>query len=171
MYVLSLYCTWLASSLGSYLASSISLDRSAIAPCLAKSLTQAPSKPTTSGSVFDAAPVTSCCLVEAYGALSSLTLMVGFCVVKSAISLSNAPDGSSGAHHCANSSVTLPPELALSEPPEPQAPTNATSKAPVTAPSSRFIRDARTAMASSFYRDPSFLRGGPTLAACYVRGQ
>src|SRR5215212_5478423 len=103
----------------------MSADRSVIAPCLAKSLTHAPSRPTTSGSVFDAAPDTSCCFVDAYGALNSLTLIFGFCAVKSAMSLSNEPAGSSGAHHCENSSVTGPPELleSSSEPPQPTAAT------------------------------------------------
>src|SRR4029453_9131761 len=150
MYVLSLYCTWLASSLGSYLASSISLDRSAIAPCLAKSYTQAPSRPTTSGSVFDAAPVTSCCFVDAYGALSSLTLMLGFCAVKSLMILSNSPAGTPAPHHWANSSVTGPPEVASFEsPPPPQAPRRATVAAAVTTPVSRRSRDERAAIASS----------------------
>jgi hypothetical protein len=39
--------------------------RSAIAPWFAKSLTQAPSSPTTSGMVPDAAPAKSCSFVEA----------------------------------------------------------------------------------------------------------
>src|SRR3712207_5571310 len=96
-------------------------DRSVMAPCLAKSLTHAPSRPTTSGRVRDAAPETSCCLVDAYGPLSSLTLMFGFCVVKSEMILSKDPAGSSGAHHCANSSVTAPPSLVSPDSsPEPQ---------------------------------------------------
>src|SRR3982750_868589 len=121
MYVFPFTWTWLASWLGSKLACDMSAERSVIPPCLAKSLPQAPSRPTTSGSVLDAAPDTSCCLVFAYGAVSSLTLMLGFCAVKSDIILSNEPAGSSAAHHCANSSVTGPFEvLELPPPPEPQ---------------------------------------------------
>src|SRR3954454_23372425 len=97
-----------------------------MAPCLAKSLTHAPSRPTTSGSVFDAAPVTNCCLVDAYGALSSLTLTFGFCAVKSEIILSKEPAGRSPPHHWANSSVTGPADAASPESPEPQAAMNAT---------------------------------------------
>src|SRR4029453_17397196 len=124
MYVLPLTWTWLASWLGSNFASDMSADRSVMAPCLAKSFTQAPSRPTTSGSVRDAAPDTSCCLVDAYGARSSLTLMVGFCAVKSLTIFSSEPAGSSAPHHCANSSVTVPPLellLELSFPLEPHA--------------------------------------------------
>jgi hypothetical protein len=40
-------------------------DRSVIAPWSAKSLTQAPSRPTTSDMVPAAAPATTCSLVEA----------------------------------------------------------------------------------------------------------
>src|SRR4051812_35678197 len=141
MYVFPLIWTWLANWLVSYFASDIRAERSVIAPCFAKSFTQAPSRPTTSGSVFDAAPDTSCCLVDAYGALSSLTFMFGFCAVKSEMSLSNEPGGNSGPHHCANSSVTGPDALELPEsPPEPQ-PTAATPTiAAVATPSSRFSR-------------------------------
>src|SRR5690349_18289618 len=119
---------------------------SVMAPCLAKSLTQAPSRPTTSGRVLEAAPVISCCLVEAYGALSSLILMFGFCAVKSLTILSNSPAGSSAPHHWANSSVTAPPEAESLESPPPHAATNATVAAAVTAPITRFSRVARTAM-------------------------
>src|SRR3954466_15932321 len=112
----------------------MSLERSAMAPCLAKSLTHAPSRPTTSGSVLDAAPDTSCCLVDAYGALNSLTLIFGFCAVKSAMILSNEPCGSSAPHHCANSRVIGPCALELPESPlEPQpTPATATSAAAAT---------------------------------------
>src|SRR3954468_8088573 len=126
MYVLPLICTWLANWLGSYFASAMSAERSVMAPCLAKSFTHAPSRPTTSGSVFDAAPDTNCCLVDAYGALNSLTLMFWFCDVNSDISLSNDPCGSSGPHHCANSSVTGPCALESFEPPPEPQPTPAT---------------------------------------------
>jgi hypothetical protein len=90
-------------------------------------------------------------LVEAYGALSSLTLMVGFCAVKSAMILSKSPAGSSAPHHCANSSVTVPSELVPPESSEPHAPRNATRAVAVTAPITRFSRDERTAMAGSSY--------------------
>src|SRR6266545_4834284 len=100
MYVFPFTWTWLASWLGSYFASDMSAERSVMAPCLAKSFTHAPSRPTTSGSVRDAAPDTNCCFVDAYGALNSLTLIFGFCDVNSDMSLSNEPSGSSGAHHC-----------------------------------------------------------------------
>src|SRR3954469_1296965 len=113
-----------------------------MAPCLAKSFTHAPSRPTTSGSVFDAAPDTNCCLVDAYGALNSLTLMFWFCDVNSDISLSNDPCGSSGPHHCANSSVTGPCALESFEPPPEPQPTPATptiAAVAITA-SSRFSR-------------------------------
>src|SRR4051794_134500 len=142
MYVLPLTWTWLASWLGSYLASAISAERSVIAPCLAKSLTHAPSRPTTSGSVLEAAPDTSCCLVDAYGALNSLTVIFGFCAVKSAIIFSNEPCGSSAPHHCANSSVTGPFALELLElPPELQpTPATPTIAAAATTASSRFGR-------------------------------
>src|SRR4051812_8191959 len=119
---------------------------SVMAPCLAKSLTQAPSRPTTSGRVFEAAPVISCCLVEAYGALSSLILMFGFCAVKSLTILSRSPAGSSAPHHSANSSVTAPPEAEPPESLEPHAATKATVATAVTAPITRFSRVARTAM-------------------------
>jgi hypothetical protein len=62
------------------------------------------------------------------------------------MSLSNEPAGSSGAHHCANSSVTGPLELLELPPPEPQ-PTavTPTSAAAVTTPSSRFSRPCNLA--------------------------
>src|SRR6266511_3175748 len=147
MYVFPFTWTWLASWLGSYFASDMSLDRSVLAPCLAKSLTHAPSRPTTSGSVLDAAPDTNCCFVDAYGALNSLTLMFGFCAVKSDMSLSNEPAGSSGAHHCANSSVTGPPLELLESPLEPPQPTaaNPTIAAAVVTASSRFSRPCNPA--------------------------
>lgn len=65
MYVLPSTWIWLASWLSSKPASLISFDRSAITPCFAKSLTHAPSRPTTSGMVPEAAPAKSCSLVEA----------------------------------------------------------------------------------------------------------
>src|SRR5438067_4325209 len=140
MYVLPLIWTWLASWLESYFAEDMSAERFVIAPCLAKSLTHAPSRPTTSGSVLDAAPDTSCCLVDAYGALNSLTLIFGFCAVKSDIIFSNEPVGSSAPLHCANSSVTGPLVL-LEFPLELQAtPATPTIAAAATSASSRFGR-------------------------------
>ena len=113
-----------------------------MAPCLAKSLTHAPSRPTTSGSVLDAAPDTNCCFVDAYGPLSSLTLIFGFWAVNSDMSLSNDPAGSSGAHHCANSSVTVPSPLdpALDPELEPQPTAVAPSITTAITPSSRLVR-------------------------------
>src|SRR5437773_6131104 len=139
MYVLPLTWTWLTSWLGSYFASAMSAERFAMAPCLAKSLTHEPSRPTTSGSVLEAAPDTRSCLVDAYGALNNLTLIFGFFAVKSDIIFSNEPCGSSAPHHCANSSVTGPCALELVELPlELQlAPATPTIAAAATTASSR----------------------------------
>src|SRR6478735_1367191 len=93
--------------------------RSVIAPCLAKSLTQAPSSPTTSDMVPDAAPATTCSLVEAYGPDRSLTLIPGFSDSNLSISPRKAPSGSSGSHHCENSRVTSPPSPDVLSEPEP----------------------------------------------------
>src|SRR6478609_2524164 len=91
-----------------------------MAPCLAKSLTQAPSRPTTSAILPVAAPAMVCSLVEANGPDSSLTLMPGLAFSKSSIIVRRAPAGSSGSHHCENSRVTSPPPPAAPlAPPEP----------------------------------------------------
>jgi hypothetical protein len=78
MYVEPLTLIWLASWLWSYFASFISFDRSAMDPCLAKSLTQAPSRPTTSDMVPDAAAAIVWSFVDANGALRSFTVIFGF---------------------------------------------------------------------------------------------
>ena len=81
-----------------------------MAPCLARSFTQAPSRPTTSESVPVAAPATIWSCVVEYGPLMSLTVIPGFWAWKSSIIARREPAGSSGSHHWANSIVT-PPEL------------------------------------------------------------
>src|SRR5664279_1042470 len=115
MYVLPLSLIWAASWLSSYLASDMSWLTFARAPCLTKSLTQAPSRPTTSDMVPDAAAATTVCLVAAYGPLISLTLIPAFLASKSSMMERSAPAGSSGSHHWANSRVTVPPAAADDE--------------------------------------------------------
>src|SRR5436190_24032232 len=82
-------------------------------PCLTKSLTHAPSRPTTSAMVPAAAPAIVCSLVEANGPDRSLTLIPGLAASNWSIRSRRAPWGSSGSHHCENSRVVVPPEPPL----------------------------------------------------------
>ena len=116
----------------------MSFDRSVIAPCLTKSLTHAPSRPTTSAMVPDAAPATVCSLVEANGPDSSLTLMPGLAAWKLSIRPRRDPLGSSGSHHWENSMVVTPappppPPLAPAWGLPPHAATSAMTEAAATA--------------------------------------
>src|SRR6266852_8185760 len=110
MYVEPLTLICAASWLSSYAALFINADRFVIEPCLTKSLTHAPSRPTTSAIVPAAAPAMVCSLVEANGPDRSLTLIPGLAASNWSIRPRRAPWGNSGSHHCENSSVATPPE-------------------------------------------------------------
>ena len=143
--------------------------RSAIAPCLAKSLTQAPSRPTTSGMVPDAAPATSCSLVEAYGPLSSLTLMPGFSASKSSMIVAERAVGQLGLpplRELEGDRAAAPPEVELE--PESDEP-HATRPTPTMAAAATSPSLPQTALRGPRLRPPavishSFVQRLPLLA-------